>query len=154
MDASLFLITDRPGRSAALADHLARMADVQVVGTEERWDRGARIAAVVCDLTLSRPPAVRCLQAFQARYGHARVPLICLLRSSDPNTIAEARAFGAVAWLPADALHLAVAAGGGDSGAPRPPARGAVLRPGLQRSAAGPQNQFQAGQDGGAPGTG
>lgn len=151
MDASLFLITDRPGRSAALADGLARIADVQVVGTEERWDRGARIAAVVSDLTLSRPPAVRCLQAFQARYGHAQVPLICLLRSRDPNTIAEARAFGAVAWLPADAPHAAVgeavvhAAGLGDAAGKR------LVRRSCKRAAEVLENLFQAAQDGTAP---
>ncbi|HEX8166068.1 MAG TPA: HD domain-containing phosphohydrolase [Beijerinckiaceae bacterium] len=151
MDSFIVLITDRPGRSAALADHLARIADVQVVGTEERWSRGPGIAAVVSDLTLGRPPAVRCLQAFQSRYGQFQVPLVCLLRSPDPNTIAEARAFGAAAWLPADAPHAAVAEAVVQSANLADAAGKRLVHRSCRRAAEVLETLFQAAQDGTAP---
>jgi putative nucleotidyltransferase with HDIG domain len=151
MNSLIVLVTDRPGRSAALADHLGHMADVHVVGTDESWNRGLKVAAVVSDLTLGRPQAARCLRAFKAWYGHRGVPLVCLLRSSDPATVAEARGFGAAASLPADARHAAVAeavAQAANLGPPGP----RLVRRSCRKAAEVLGDLFGTARDGRAPG--
>lgn len=151
MNRRIYLVTDRPGRSAGLAEELARIADVSVVRTEESWKGLATIAAVVSDLTLDRAQALKCLQAFHSRTAQHPVPLICVLRSSDPNTIATAKSFGAVAWLPADASHAAVADAVMQAAKLGGHAKQRLVHRSCEKAAAVLEGLFDSAQDGRAP---
>ncbi|MGY2051589.1 HD domain-containing phosphohydrolase [Methylobacterium sp. JK268] len=100
-DATIVLVTDRPDRSAALAEALRSVGPCAVVGTEERWVGETALIGVVADLTLTRPEATSCLRALERRYRGRSLPVIGLLRRTSSEALRHARTLGATVCLPA-----------------------------------------------------
>ncbi|MDO9427002.1 MAG: HD domain-containing protein [Methylobacterium sp.] len=111
-DGAIFLLTDRPDRSAALETILNTVGRCAVVAGEETPPSGAPVA-IVSDLTLSRRESVGRLRALMpsgqaARPGPVpvagqagRIPVICLMRSTSDGDLRQARDLGATVCLPA-----------------------------------------------------
>jgi putative nucleotidyltransferase with HDIG domain len=144
-------VTDRPTRSTELAEFLRRVADVRVVGTEERWNAGPRPTAVVSDLTLTHPHCIRSLRRLRQAYGEGAVPLVCLLRSGDPSAHLEAKALGAKACLSADSHHELVADALVRVAFPGQEVADRIVSRSCSRAAEVLDSMFSTAQGGGAP---
>jgi putative nucleotidyltransferase with HDIG domain len=109
--SAIFLLTDRPDRSAALETLIRTIGPCEVFATGE--NRAARSAprAVVSDLTLNRREAVDRLRAFVPHGKAAAIPLLCLLRSTSDQDLRLARDLGATVCFPAyTAPHIVIQA--------------------------------------------
>lgn len=99
----LLLLTDRPDRTAALAQLLEQIAPCRVSTVQGRFPgRIEGALGLVADIDLLQPEAARSLRTLRGAAGGARTPLICLMRSMGERSLAEARSQGAELCLPGD----------------------------------------------------
>ncbi|MCJ2033082.1 HD-GYP domain-containing protein [Methylobacterium sp. J-068] len=106
---AIYLLTDRPDRSAALETLIKAIGQCKVVGSSEEAVGYTKPCAIVSDLTLTRREAVSRLRAFIPHGKAAEIPLICLLRSTSDRDLRLARDLGATVCFPAyTAPHIVV----------------------------------------------
>lgn len=98
---AIYLLTDRPDRSAALESLLKSYGPCEVVAGDDARTRTSLPRAIVSDLTLSRREAVSRLRAFVAQGKAIKIPLVCLLRSTTDHDLRVARDLGATVCFPA-----------------------------------------------------
>lgn len=127
---AIYLLTDRPDRSAALETLIKTIGPCEVLATGEDRVGGLTPRAVVSDLTLSRREAASRLRAFVPHGKAATIPLLCLLRSTSDQDLRLARDLGATLCFPAyTAPHIVVQALLDQIGAPQAdPAAQPVIR--------------------------
>ncbi|MDB5647172.1 HD domain-containing phosphohydrolase [Methylobacterium sp.] len=108
---AIYLLTDRPDRSAALETLIKGIGRCEVVASGEDPAAGVSPQAIVSDLTLSRRESVSRLRAFVPRGKATEIPLVCLLRSTSDQDLRIARDLGATVCFPAyTAPHIVVQA--------------------------------------------
>lgn len=100
MSAAAILVSDRPDRSAAIAEPLGRVVPFDVVGPDERWSQRAGVRVVVVDLDLGRLESTTCLNRLQNRLGAPGLNVIVLLGPNDQGRTVQARTLGATLCLP------------------------------------------------------
>lgn len=100
MRAAAILVSDRPNRSAAIAEPLGRVVPFDVVGPDERWSQRAGVRVVVVDLDLGRLESTTCLNRLQNRLGAPGLNVIVLLGPNDQGRTVQARTLGATLCLP------------------------------------------------------
>ncbi|NEU14295.1 HD domain-containing protein [Methylobacterium sp. BTF04] len=98
---AIFLLTDRPDRSASLEKVLHGVAHCEVVGGGQKPLAGATPVAVVADLTLTRRESADLLRSVMRENKDSGLPVIALMRSNTDNDIRQARNLGATICLPA-----------------------------------------------------
>lgn len=98
---AIYLLTDRPDRSAALESLLKSYGPCEVVASGDVQVRTSPPRAIVSDLTLSRRDAVSRLRAFVPQGKAIKIPLVCLLRSTTDHDLRLARDLGATVCFPA-----------------------------------------------------
>jgi putative nucleotidyltransferase with HDIG domain len=108
---AIYLLTDRPDRSAALETSIKAIGHCEVVAAGDDCPSVVRPRAVVSDLTLSRRESVSRLRNFLHCGKATDIPVVCLLRSTTDHDLRHARDLGATICFPAyTAPHLVVQA--------------------------------------------
>ena len=108
---AIYLLTDRPDRSAALEAIIKSVGRCEVVASGDERTRAVPPRAIVSDLTLSRREAVTRLRAFVPHGKAIKIPLVCVLRSTSDHDLRLARELGATVCFPAyTAPHVVVQA--------------------------------------------
>ncbi|MGU3359791.1 HD-GYP domain-containing protein [Methylobacterium sp. M6A4_1b] len=108
---AIYLLTDRPDRSAALETLIKTIAHCEVVAAGDDPAPSVPPRAIISDLTLSRRESVNRLRSFLHSSKASDVPVVCLLRSTTDHDLRQARDLGATICFPAyTAPHLVVQA--------------------------------------------
>jgi putative nucleotidyltransferase with HDIG domain len=108
---AIYLLTDRPDRSVALATLIKTFGRCEVIASSEDGALRARPRAIVSDLTLNRREAVSRLRSLVPRGKAVDIPVVCLLRSTSDHDLRVARDLGATVCFPAyTAPHIVVKA--------------------------------------------
>lgn len=96
----VILVTDRPSRSAFIAETLRGVGSCEVVGPNVDWTTISSVCAVIADLDYAQSTALQCLLRLQTQSWAATRPLLCLLHRLSDKSLAQAQRLGAKACLP------------------------------------------------------
>ena len=94
------LITDRPSRSAALAEALSSISSCAVVAPNVDWSQLTEVAAVVLDLDASDVAVMMCLLALRQQSWASGLPVLSLSYRLSDKALRQAQLLNVSACLP------------------------------------------------------
>ena len=94
------LVTDRPSRTAALAEALSAVSSCKVVAPDVAWAPLAHVSAVILDLDSSQAAAATCLLALRLQSWGSAVPVLSLSYRFSDKALRQAQLLGVSACLP------------------------------------------------------